>query len=673
MAATPPIDWQQAVQSQTGQQPVDTSFLGSRENETPLPEILGLAGGIAGGLLMRNPAAGASTAINIGRMLIPSLAGSTVGTGVGLLGEAALTKMTPERAFNTLASNAAWDVGGNLVFMGLGKAYKIGKDALQQAGITKAGSLDDARLAAQKFLTERGATLTQGQLTGGGLEKFLENVSRGGTGAPIYARQQEEVAKAITQGTEEVKTILGTSDIFKDALRTDRPLNLAAGQNFQSLIDTARTSFKDTYRPFYESLSKDYGVYVDIRTIKQQAETELERLGRIKNAGSAAERKAVLDQIVKQDDFLEFGAAHDLRSAFQGAASDLVVPGAGTSSKGAAYTKYASGLEAQMDSAMQLVGPTAKRIEKEGLQATITPATSDVAIQTGTQALNPYTQKTELSKELLKQYTETQRAYKSGMQGMFSGTINQAMKESPSKVGEYLFDLAQTEKSDALNKALAEVSKYSKGTAAGKEVMNDFKYGFLNQALSTPEQAASFAKKLTDDPNMKAGFYKIFGNEAKQLKDILNAADIGLEKQSGNIVSGLLQNKAAITGGQVAAGALGYFVMPQEIREKLADNLPEAALTAGLYILTPRIIAKAATNKEALNALSGLASVSGKNRIGGAAATKIVDRLNTTGIMDVESVNEMKSLFQIPQPVQQQEPSAMPSGPIDWQQQVAPQ
>lgn len=581
-------------------------------SESPIPELLGLGGGLLGAYVTKSPAgaaAGRTGLMALGRSLVPSLVGSTAGTATGLGIEAALMgEMTPGRATSALLENAAWDVGGNLAFTIAGKTYRLGKSALESLGITKAGTFDDATMAAQKFLSQRDATLTRGQLTASPLDKFLEEVSRGGTGMNVFEQQQKKVGEAVSKGVQEVKTSLQTSEAFQQALKADEPLSRAAGENFQNLINTSRTAFKDKYRPFYESLSKDYNVYVDMRPVKQAAQAELDRIARLKDIPANAERKSVLEQIIKQDNAIEFGAAHDLISSFKGAAQDAKIPGAGTTSKGAAYSKYASEVEKQMDSVIDL-------------------------------------SRKQLGGDLVQRYKETQTAYRQGMEGLFNETINEGMKMSPSKVGAYIFDLADTGKSTDLFKAVSQVDKYA--TTAGKEsaqVLNDFKYGFLEQAMSTPDKVKAFAGKLDSDPEMKRAFFKLFKNEAQPLKDVLNAADIGLEGGKSGIAA-YLRNKAAITGGQVAAGSLGYLVLPEDVKSKLADNLPETAITAGAFIITPRLLAKAATNREAITALADLAKVQNNPKFAGAAAAKLVDRLNKSGIIDSEYITEVDNLF----------------------------
>ncbi len=633
------IDWDKAAQQKSVLEPdgnkqtymaVDGG-VAPVDQFSPLPEIGGLLGGFGGALLTKNPVgarAGQTAGQAFVRTLIPSLAGSTAGTIVGLGGEGLLQGTTGSRAMSALVENAAWDVGGNLAFTLGGKVIRLGKEGLDALGITRASTFDDARLAAQRYLESRDATLTRGQLTGGRTDQFLESIAASGTGADVFAKQQEKVGQALTQGTKEVLNTLDTSEAFKAALRADEPLSRAAGENFQNLIDIARTEFKDKYRPFYESLSKDYNVLVDMRPIKAKAQKELDQARRIKDAGASGDRVQVLNDILKQDDFIEFGAAHDLRSSLSGAAEDLKVPGAGATTKSSAYSKYSSELNKQMDNIIDL-------------------------------------SKNRLGKDLLEQYRQTQAAYKQGQDGLFNATINQAMKEQPSKVGAYVFDLADTGKATDLFRAISEVDKYAKSLGKeGGQVMNDFKYGFLEQSMATPEKIAKLADNIEKDPEMRRSFYKLFASEANQLKDILNAAKIGLDNLPGGEKT-YIRNKALLAGGQALTLGVGYIALPNEITDKI--NLPETLATGAVFVLTPRLIAKASTNKEAISALADLTKASQNPKFGGAAAAKLADRLNAAGIIDNEYINEINQLFGSPDARQTSQPTPEPQGGrINW-------
>jgi hypothetical protein len=637
-----------------------------QQEESILPTLGGLVGGVAGGLLIKNPLAGATAGRAFMGSLLPSLAGSSIGTAAGTAAERGiagdlLSGEGGKQMVGNLLENAAWDLGGNLVFGLAGKTYRVGKDMLSKGGIT---TEQEARNAAQKWLSEKGATLSLGQLEGTRSLMTAESFLKGGTGGGEFAKQEQGVSKAVQQGLNDVKSSLQTSEAFNQAIKSEEPLNLAAGESFKNLITTARGEFKDKYRPFYQSLSEDYGVYVDIRKLKDQAKEELLRIEKIKGAGSSADRKEVLDQILKQDDFLDFGAAHDLRSGFNGAANDLKIPGKNATSKEAAYSKYANDIDSQMGNAMQMAAsnPTQlKNIQSKGYIGFEQPQAGSTVI-TGNAGFNPGMTQTPVSKKLIQEYNDTTTAYKAGMDGLFNETVNTAMSMKPSKVGAYLADLSSSENYRDLYKTVSQIDKYIK--TGGKEsvgMLADVKYNFINDAISTPEKALKFNEQLKSNPDLKAAFYKMFRSEAPQIKDLLNAADIGLSKTNG--ASYYLSNRLAGTAYQGTGAITGYFLLPDSVQDRLKDNLPQAAVTAGALLLTPKILAKAATNKDAADALAKLAQFKQGNKMSGAAAVKLVDQLNKAKIIDSEYVSTIDSIFNAPQ--DRQTVTSMPVSDID--------
>ena len=623
-----------------------------QQEESILPTLGGLAGGIAGGLLIKNPLAGATAGRAFMGSLLPSLAGSSVGTAAGTAAERGiagdlLSGEGGKQMVGNLLENAAWDLGGNLVFGLAGKTYRVGKDMLSKGGIT---TEQEARNAAQKWLSERGATLSLGQLEGTRSLMTAESFLKGGTGGGEFAKQEQGVSKAVQQGLNDVRNSLQTSEAFNQAIKSEEPLNLAAGESFKNLITTARGEFKDTYRPFYQSLSQDYGVYVDIRKLKDQAKEELLRIEKIKGAGSSADRKEVLDQILKQDDFLDFGAAHDLRSGFNGAANDLKTPGKNATSKEAAYNKYADDIDKQMGNAIQMAAsnPTQlKNIQSKGYIGFEQPQAGSTVI-TGNAGFNPGLTQTPVSKKLIQEYNDTTTAYKAGMEGLFNETVNTAMSMKPSKVGTYLADLSSSENYRDLYKTVSQIDKYIKtGAKESVGMLADVKYNFINDAMSTPEKALKFNEQLKSNPDLKAAFYKMFRSEAPQIKELLNAADIGLSKTNG--ASYYLSNRLAGTAYQGTGAVTGYLLLPDSVQDRLKDNLPQAAVTAGALLLTPKILAKAATNKDAADALAKLAQFKQGNKMSGAAAVKLVDQLNKANIIDSEYISTIDAIFNAPQ------------------------
>lgn len=601
-------------------------------DQSPLPAIGGMLGGIAGAALTKNPQgarAGMAGGQAFVRTLIPSLAGSTVGTTVGLGAESALEGQLPSsnRVARELITNALFDVGGNLVFSFGGKAYRVGKEQLRNLGIGGAGGLDDARVAAQQFLSQRGATLTRGQLTGNLLDVEAESLARGFTGAPTFKTQEEGVRRAITQGVEEFKDRLGTSQAFNDALKQGDPTQMAVGDRFKNVITAARDEFKQVHRPFYEQLSKDTNVLVDFRSIKQAAQKEYDELAKGKFAGAGADKKTVLEDILKQDDYVDFATAHDIRSNFGAAARDKMEAGGKSTTLSAGYSKYENIISSQMDNAFSVLG-------------------------------------TKDSKDLVRQYKLTQESYKKGMDGLYSGTVTKALEADPEAVGRFLFDPNVASRYRDVMKAVSQAEKYKQG-----DILNSLKFGFVDQLMSTPDNVASLATKLEQDKGFREGFNYLFKpEERKFLNDIVNSAKFGLTDDAA--FARLFGNRAALAASRgltlPAAAGVGYFVLPDEVKNKLSSNLPETLATLGAMAITPRLMAKALTNKNAQDALANLAKMQQNPKLVGALAAKTANLLNESGIIDNEYLDEINSLTakvtgtqqeQAPQATEQQAPT----------------
>ena len=612
--------------------------------EGALPAALSMVGGVIPAVrpiaALERFALGAPA---VTRPFIPSLVGSTAGSVAGTSIEAALGGFTPSQFGKNLVSNvlenAFWDVGGNLIATLGGKTFKI---ASNRFAPNAAGTVDP-RTAAQEFLSGRGATLTRAQLTGSEIAQSIEEVAKGGFAVGAFREQQRGVERAVSQGVQEVKDTLQTSEAFKQALLTEEPFTRAAGENFKELIQTARSEFSGRYRPFYEDLTRSNGVFVDLRPLKAQAQQELKRAEKANFAGSWKDKKEVLDDILAQDDFVDFGIAHDLRSSFGGAAADAKQIGKGPSTKESTYNKYEAGIEEAMDNAVLAPGT------KPGQFGTF---------------------KTQLSEDTIKEYNRVKGLYKQGKRSLFNETIASAMELSPSKVGLYLADLTESEKFTDLAKAMAAVDEYVKKPGVDSaQLLNDVKYTFLEKNLSTPEKTAAFAQKLNEDKDLKSSFYKLFRSEAGKLQQVLNAADIGLE--SGGSRATYLRNRvigAGVGGTTGAAGLLGYFALPEDIQNRIEDQLPSALATAGVIIVTPRLLARAATNRQALDALVGLSKSSSLPKYGGAVTAKFIDQLNKSGIIDNEYISEVNSFFN--PPAQQEQPQAAPTGPVNWEQYI---
>jgi hypothetical protein len=643
-----------------------------KEGETNIPGLLGMAAGVVpfiapqsrfGAAMLRlGEAAPAVT-----RPFVPSLAGSAIGTSVGNLVEASLTGTNPlssefgQRLIQSNIENAVFDVGGNLAFSLGGKLFKVGKDALKEIGFSK-GTFDTeesaARKAAQEWFSSRGATLTRGQLTGNVSDQAIEGAMKYTSGASSFAEQQKKVAEALQKGSREVLDTLDTSDAFKAALKQGDPTQMAIGDRFQNAIDVAQTAMKDKYRPVYQQMEQQGdGLIVDIRNLKSDAQTELDRLAKTKFAGAGAEKKRALEDVLKQEDEIPFSVAHDLRSNLLAGAREAKKEGVPTTALEGSYNKYAQGLRNEMDRvAVITFGNEEEKAlaRKLGLVGGID---QPAGLRTGQYTAYNIddlkkmnlgrTKATTGNNALLRDYWNAQDNYASAMQGFYNGTISKALKDEPSAVGEYLFNMDRPERTRDAFKAIAEAQKYLPKDQA-KGLYDELQYGFLSNAFSTPENIANFGKKM-QDPEFKKTVAYLFkdSKKANLINEITNAAQFGTETFAGTTALRTQGATAAIGAAQAAGlGGLAYLTLPDTVTSRI--DLPSAISTAGVLWLTPKFVSRALTSKEGADALAMIAKGQNNPKYFGAVSGKIADQLNKSGVIDSEYISEIERKIKLP-------------------------
>ena len=664
-----------------------------KEGETSIPGLFGMAAGVIpfvapqsrfGAAMLRLGEAGPA----VTRPFVPSLAGSAVGTSVGNLVEAGLTGTNPlssefgKRLLQSNIENAVFDVGGNLAFSLGGKAFKVGRDALKDIGV-KRGTFETeeaaARNAAQAWFSSRGATLTRGQLTGNTSDQVIEGAMKYSSGAASFAEQQKNVADALQKGSREVLDTLEVSDAFKAALKQGDPTQMAIGDRFQNAIGVAETAMKDKYRPVYRQMEQQGdGLIVDIRNLKTDAQAELDSLAKTKFAGAGAEKKKALEDVLKQEDEIPFSVAHDLRSNLLAGARESKKEGVPTTALEGSYNKYAQGLRNEMDRvAVITFGNEEEKAlaRKLGLVGGID---QPAGLRTGQYTAYNIddlkkmnlgrTKATTGNNALLRDYWNAQDDYASAMQGFYNGTISKALKDEPSAVGEYLFNMDRPERTRDAFKAIAEAQKYLPKDQS-KGLYDELQYGFLSNAFSTPENIANFGKKM-QDPEFRRTVTFLFrdSKKANLIKDITNAAQFGTETFAGTTALRTQSATAAIGAAQATAlGGLAYMVLPDTVTNKI--DLPSAISTAGVLWLTPKFISRALTSKEGADALAMIAKGQNNPKYFGAMSAKIADQLNKSGVIDSEYISEIERKIKLPPsnvaPTQAPTGGVSPEG-INW-------
>jgi hypothetical protein len=655
------------------------------EQATNLPAAGGLLGGLA---TLAFPEARLLAPISrltqaapaVTRPFIPSLAGSTLGTTAGTLAEQAITgkdilsSETAQKLLENNIQNAAFDVGGNLVFNFGGKAIKVLPDQLEKLGLKK-GLFETeegaARKAAQEWLSSRDATLTRGQLTGNLGTQSTEGTLKFVSGGEAFAKQQEGVKKALAQGVEDVKSTLEQSDTFQTALKQGDPTQMAIGDRWQNAIAEADKAMKTKYRPVYEQMEQQGdGLLLDMTPLKRAAKDELDRLNKNKAMSSAAEdKRKVLEQILAQEDKITFSTAHDLRSDFLSSARDATKEGQPANTLEAYYKKYAQGLRNNMDNVAVITFGSKEQKDaarRLGLGGGIDQPAGlregqfkEYNIDNLTQLNLPTTQANVANNQLLRDYFNAQNGYKNAMEGLYGGAMQTALKSEPSAVGEYLFNIDRPERIRDVAKAIVEMQKYLPADAS-KGLLGELQYGYLNKIFGTPEGVLDFSKKL-GDKTFKEGFDYLFRDAItkKQLLDIANAAKYGLEETPGStILRSKVIGATAGAGTAALAGGSAFLAYPDEVQ----SNLPSAIATLGALYLTPKMMSRALTNKSQMDALAMLSKAQQNPKYAGAAGAKIAEMLNKSGIFTSDYLTEVDQLIH-GKPEQKQ--TVTPSS-IDW-------
>jgi hypothetical protein len=656
---------------------------------SPLPvemaSNLPQAGGLLGGLVtlafpqsrILSPIARLTQAAPAAtRPFIPSLAGSTVGTTVGTLLEQGtqnkdiFSTETGKKLLLNNIENAAFDVGGNLVFGFGGRAVRLGKDQLEKAGITKGlfeTEEDAARKAAQEWLSSREGTLTRGQLTGNLGTQTVEGTLKFTSGGELFAQQQAGVRKALDQGINDVKNTLDTSEAFQLALKQGDPTQMVTGDRWQTAIAEADKAMKTKYRPVYEQMEQQGdGLLVNMTPLKKAAQDELDRLNKNKAMSSAAEdKRKVLQQILAQEDKISFSTAHDLRSDFLASARDATKEGQAANTLEAYYKRYAQGLQNNMtDIAVITFGNKEQKelARKLGLGGGIDQQAGlregqfkDYNIDSLEKLNLPTTQANAANNQLLRDYFNAQKSYKNAMDGFYNGTMQTMLKSEPEEVGKYLFNVDYPSRLKSVANAVVEIQKYLPPEQS-KGLLGELQFGYLKKVFGEPDGVLKFTKNLENE-TFKEGFDYLFrdANTKKKLLDIANAAKFGLEETPGSTV---LRSRmvGAVTAATLGSGA--YLSFPDEVSNNL---LPTIGSLGALY-LTPKLMARALTNKEGIDALAMLSKAQNNPKYAGAAGAKIANMLNKSGIIDNEYLTEVNQLIF---GKQEQQPVMSPSS-IDW-------
>ena len=614
------------------------------QQESLLPELFGLGGGLlsltpagrfigAGGPVVEALASRAPAL----RPFFPSLIGSSVGTAVGTGLEQSLGgEFVPSQFARNLAENAAWDVGGNLVFRIGGQAIQIGKEALQSLGIGK-NNIPDAQIAAQRFLAQSSqpqATLTRSQLLETPGAVAAERLARGGTGATIFGAQEQAVKKAVEEGKTNFFNKLDTDPEFNAVLATGRSADYAAGTAFSNAINRAFTALKEQVDPFYQTLGQQgKNVPVDFSSIRAAAQQELDAASAISStgrAGSALSEEVAreLKNIADIKGTIDFAQAHQYRSNLLSRIRELEQS------------------EVRPTNLIRILKSTVKQLEDK--------------MDEGAKLFDP---------TLKKEYDKVSQLYKEGVSELYPQTVTKALQKNPERVGEHLFRVGnETEILDTI-KAARRIETLTANTAnpiKSDQILNSLRYGYLDGVLSTFESTAKLATDL-ENPKFARGFNALFPDKAQQdvLRGMANAART-IQKAQEPIAG--VTSRSFGTGVQFASlaggGTAAYLSLSPDQQEKLKDNVPASIATGAIILLTPRLMAKAMTDPAAVSALAKVTNPAKVSPAAyGAAVSKLAAYWNNAGLFDNDYISAVQEFTGTRVPAGQRQPQPItPAG-----------
>jgi hypothetical protein len=545
-------------------------------------------GGVAGGLLTRRKE-GAGLGATIGRSLIGSSAGTVAGTVTqeGVY-ETQGTERDPlaQRLGENLVENAIFDVGGNLVFASLGKLYRVGKEALQDipafSALFKAGESIkdfDAKKLAQEMLQKYGATLDKFQVLEGGASRTGKGIAQSSfTARPILERSEQAIKEAVEK---EKNNLLDT--VTSKAYDAQ-----ATGASVASIVEAGDAELKNITRPFYQSLSKDTGVNVDFRPVKNYIDTVVSDASRTKGRTLSAKEQELINDIKVQDNTLDFGAAHDLLSS----------------------------IKTRIRDARNGAEPDSREIARlTQLEQQITQAMDSSA--------------SKLAPDLLAKYKETSTLYRESLNDLYSGTIQRLLKKDSEKVGDDIYAKGNVTAFQEVQKAVGRAKKLDPNLNV-QETLDGVRRGYLESVLKDFDSIGALKKTLETDKKFARTFDAVLTTEQKtRVKALTNAAFYG-SKQADNALPLFLpaQQAQAIT----LAGGAALTVFNPDVRNAVKDHpLGSMALIAGVT-LGPRAIAKVITNPGAVNALLGLNKPIGSLKP--AQVLKIFNELSKAGVTE---------------------------------------
>jgi len=539
-----------------------------------LPEIGGLAGGILGAATTRTPI-GAEFGAAAGRTAIASLGRGLLGTGVGtvagtatrqqvdtIMGRPQPLESALAEQLSNAATNVALDAAGNLLFNLAGKAYKITKDKLPSFGLFGGGVAEkDLKAQVQRLLEAEGGSLTRYQVSGGPVASVSESIGRTGiTGRSAFTQLEEANLRALRAKRDEVL----------DSVSSRFVEDLNAGAAYKDIIGQGQDALSASVKPFYEELpSRGGNIPVSTQSIAQAARSQLTRAENISKVGDpslslGSDVVTELRRLGELKDQISFAEAHEFRSNLARRLRAVREEFGQNSPQVAVLTKTIGEIEGAMNSAASRLNPALKA-----------------------------------------EYDQTSKFYQEGINELFPRTLAKINKIEAEKLGETIFRSGNVSTVNDFYKSLDRAKKLNPNLDT-TTVREAIQRGYLSSLIGEESTEVSVSsllnigKKLQEDKKFKRTFEAAFDPATRKNIELLsNAArlsqarpqnkfSLATNAREAEAIGGLVQGFLAAGGGAGAYTELGAV---------------GAVLAAGGVLLTPKALAKFATNRKAVNDL----------------------------------------------------------------------
>lgn len=559
-----------SVLSNTQEPPTFAQNVGTAFKES-LPDIGGLLGGIAGVAATKTPM-GATAGRTAGTMAVRSMLGAGAGTLTGtvakqkvdeIMGKPMLLDAQLAEQLSNTATNMAIDSAGNVVFSLGGKAYKVAQEVIPKLGIFDIAlpKVDQLKLQVQRLLQREGGSLTKYQVEPTATKAVAESIGRAGiSGRGVFDDLEIANLQALKTKRDEV-----LDDISSRTL-TD----LEAGALYKNVIGDAQDSLSLAAREAYAQINeRGQNVLVNSSALSKKAQQELAAAANISKTGDPStslgnEVTSQLKAISDLKDEITFADAHEFRSNLSKQLREAKSEFGANSPKVATLTQAVVAIEKAMDDAA-----------------------------------------TKLSPALKKAYDENSAFYRASITELFPTTLAKLNNKTAERVGETIFQSGNVSEIKDFYKSL-ERAKQLNPDLDVNVVKNSIQKGYLSSILGEEGTEISVAslinlqKKLQTDKKFNRTFDAAVSPEVKQNVEVLanaaklsqlkpqNTFSLAINSAQANQISGAIQAILAAGGAGYAYSELGTV---------------GAVLAGGGLLMAPRVLAKMATNREAINEL----------------------------------------------------------------------